>query len=129
MHDISRTIAASPRIVWHSLAAPRTWCQWGPVIADVECADPVVGTGTRGRILVVPGVWLPFHVTSVTNGRVRSWKWRVAGGPEVDHRVAPHPTRRGQTLVTFSAPHWFPGHHVVTRLALWHLDAHLTRDH
>ena len=72
-----------------------------------------VRNGTTGRVKTIVGLWLPFEITSVTEGE--SWEWKVAGIPATGHKVEPIDTG---CRVTFTAPAWAPFYRPVLKRAL-----------
>ncbi len=82
---------ASADDAWLRFITPDTWHVWAPLIRDVEASDPLLGTGTTGRVLGPPGVAVDFEVTHF-DPDLRSWSWRVGRGPatvHMDHHVVP----------------------------------------
>lgn len=91
LFDVSMATAAPCHEVWALLTDTRRWPEWGPSVRAVECAPPVIGPGSTGRVLTALGVWLPFEVSEWAEGR--RWSWRVAGVPATGHRVEPLPDK------------------------------------
>ena len=82
---------ASADDAWLRFTTPASWPLWAPLIRDVEASDPVLVTGTTGRVHGPPGVAVDFEVTAV-DPDLRSWSWRAGRGPavvEMDHHVVP----------------------------------------
>lgn len=85
----------------------------------IDAVEPLAGTvqsGMTGRVKTVVGLWLPFEITSVTEGE--SWEWKVAGLPATGHEVEPIDTG---CRVTFTAPAWAPFYLPVLKRALTRL--------
>ncbi len=80
-----RDVDAPAEAVWTLLADTTWWPRWGPSVRAVEPADARVTSGLRGRVQTAIGVWVPFVVDDVTEGR--SWRWTVAGISATDHAV------------------------------------------
>ncbi len=95
-----RTIDASREMAWRVMSEPRLWSRWGPSVRDVTPEGLQLRSGARGQILTVIGIWVPFEITSVTDGR--SWEWRVLGVPATGHLVQPVGPRRSR--VSFELP-------------------------
>ncbi len=119
---MSRSIAAPPRAVWEVVSDPATWHIWGPIIADVDYDGERLRQGSRGEVLLIPGIWVPFEITSLRNLPDAQWTWRVGHLPGASHRVRADPKRRGHTEVSFAHPGWFPGYLAGTWLALRQLE-------
>lgn len=85
MLEVAKEIRAAPAEAWALLADTSEWPAWGPSITEVESDDRVVRRGTRGRVRTRLGLWLPFEITRVAEGR--SWSWRVFGVRATGHRV------------------------------------------
>ena len=98
--SIARTIAACPETTWRVISDLELWSQWGPSIRDVQPRDLPLRSGLHGRVLTVAGIWLPFEITEVTEGR--SWEWRVLGVPATAHLV--EPVGRQHSRVSFGLP-------------------------
>jgi hypothetical protein len=82
---------ASADDAWVRFTTPASWSLWAPLIRDVEASDPLLATGTTGRVHGPPGVAVDFEVTGV-DPDLRSWSWRAGRGParvHMDHHVVP----------------------------------------
>ncbi|WP_306057743.1 SRPBCC family protein [Natronococcus wangiae] len=95
--EASHVFPAPPEEVWELLVDTRRWPEWSPVITGVEATDRRVRTGTTGRVNI-PGVWLPFEITSCADYR---WTWRVARLPATGHRVDDLGERRCRLVFEF----------------------------
>ncbi|PSP82975.1 polyketide cyclase [Halobacteriales archaeon QS_1_68_17] len=85
---VSRPIDAPAGTVWDLLTDTRRWPEWGPTVSDVDCPDRYVTAGSRGRVRVLRGPWVPFEVTTCqADAPVRRWTWDVAWVPATGHRV------------------------------------------
>ena len=80
-------VDASVAVVWELIADIRRWAEWGTTVRRAESSASRVAPGVRGRVQTPLGLWLPFEITQVDEGR--SWTWRVAGVPATGHRVVP----------------------------------------
>lgn len=81
--EASHVFAAPPEEAWELLVDTQRWPEWSPLVTGVEATDRRVRTGTTGRVNL-PGVWLPFEITSCADHR---WTWQVARLPATGHRV------------------------------------------
>jgi hypothetical protein len=82
---------ASADDAWLRFTTPASWPLWAPLIRDVEASEPLLATGTTGRVHGPPGVAVDFEVTAV-DPDLRSWWWRAGRGPaavHMDHHVVP----------------------------------------
>lgn len=110
---------------WRRFTDPDAWSGWAPLIQHVEADDPVVVTGTRGRVRGPAGVAVDFRVTDVDHD-LRSWSWDVGVGPatvRMDHHVLPAPgggSRAFLRVVPPAAaalqPYRLPARHALRRL-------------
>ncbi|GAA2002866.1 SRPBCC family protein [Nakamurella flavida] len=62
--------------VWIRYVEPARWPGWSPQIRRAESSDPVLRSGSTGRVFSLPGVSFPFTVLSVDDDR-RRWAWKV----------------------------------------------------
>jgi hypothetical protein len=83
--EISRRVNASPRAVWDLLTDTSRWVEWGPSVHTVECSERYIQLGSKGRVRTAVGLWAPFIVTEMEDGRY--WSWKVFGVPATGHRV------------------------------------------
>jgi hypothetical protein len=78
--EVSRRIEASRERVWRLLRAVDRWPDWGSTVRAVDCppdqleAGRYVRAGTRGRVRLPAGAWVPFRVVACADYR---WSWRV----------------------------------------------------
>ena len=98
--DVSRTAGADCGKAWRLLTDTRRWPEWGPSVRAVRCREPVITSGSRGKVLTAFRVWLPFEVTEWEQGR--RWAWKVAGVTATGHRV--EPGGKGRCRVVFEVP-------------------------
>jgi len=73
----------------------------------------VVRRGDEGRVKTKLGLWVPFVITEVEEGR--AWRWSVAGVDATGHLVEAHPHG---CRVTFTAPRWALPYELVLRPSL-----------
>ena len=102
----STDIDASGERVWSLLSEFEHWPSWGISIRRVESQANRVAPGVAGRVQTVAGVWLPFTIGDVTEGRF--WTWNVAGIGATGHWVtalADHRCRAEFTTPWVAAPY------------------------
>ncbi len=85
--EIGRALSAPSDAVWDLITDTTRWPQWGPSVAAVDCADRFIRKGTRGRVKLPIGIWIPFVVTDYREERY--WSWRVGGVRATGHRIEP----------------------------------------
>lgn len=83
--EVGARLAASPASAWDALVDTARWPEWGPSVTDVDYDHRRVRQGSTGRVRLPGGVWIPFRVTEVEEGR--RWTWRIARVPATGHRV------------------------------------------
>ena len=116
---VERVIDAPAARVWEVLTRLAYWLEWGPSVREVRCDEEVVRQGLVGRLRTPLGVWVPFEVTEVEQGR--RWRWRVWGREATGHEVEPlGPTR---CLLRFTMPAWALPYALVCEAALRRIDA------
>jgi hypothetical protein len=81
---VAREVAAPRDRAWELLTDTERWPEWGPSVRAVDCPSRFIQSGTRGRVQLPLGVWLPFEITACEDYR---WTWRVARVPATGHRV------------------------------------------
>lgn len=84
---VRRRMAAPAEVVWDLLVTVEAWPHWGPSVRRVELDTARIVAGSRGTVVTVGGLRLPFEITDFEPGR--RWAWRVAGVAATDHRVRP----------------------------------------
>lgn len=110
----STDIDTSAERVWSLLSEFEHWPSWGTSIRRVESQETRVAPGVEGRVQTVAGVWLPFTISDVTEGRF--WTWNVAGIGATGHRVTVLADHRCR--VEFTAPWAAAPYLVVLRISL-----------
>jgi hypothetical protein len=114
MLEAAATLDVPPAFAWALLTDTHAWPKWGPSIRAVEAPMRFIAAGTRGRVQMAFGLWLPFEITDWEEGR--AWAWRVGGIPATGHRVTP--LTGNSCRVAFTIPSWAPFYVPVCRLAL-----------
>jgi len=92
-------VGAPAALAWRVMVDVGRWGAWGPTVRGGELDGPFED-GTRGRVQVVGGVWLPFELRDVVVGR--RWGWRVSGVPATTHLV--DDLGAGRCRVRFGVP-------------------------
>jgi hypothetical protein len=130
--EASRRVEAPRERAWDLLCDTRRWPEWGPSVRAVDCPPEelddgrYVRAGTRGRVRLPGGAWVPFRVDVCADYR---WTWRVGrpawratraamGGvsvPATGHRVE---TADEACRVVFEIPPLAVGYVLVCRRAL-----------
>ena len=123
--EVSRRISAPPERIWQILTDTALWPIWGPSLREVSCAERHITQGSTGSVKTLFGVWVPFEVTHLEQGRC--WEWKVMGVPATWHRVEPVWDEDrldvvGTTL-TFGLPALALPYALVCRRALKKIDA------
>lgn len=86
---VHRIVEAPAPVLWDLLVTVARWPDWGPSVRGVELDTEQIGLGSRGRVVTIGGLRLPFEVTAFDPGA--SWSWRVGGVRATDHTVEPRP--------------------------------------
>lgn len=92
-------VAAPAAVTWRVMVDVDRWGRWGPTVRGGELDGPFVD-GTRGRVQVLGGAWLPFELVDVVVGE--RWGWRVAGVPATTHLI--DDLGPGRSRVSFGVP-------------------------
>ncbi|MFZ5908302.1 MAG: SRPBCC family protein [Nitrospirota bacterium] len=85
--EIGSVLHASPGEVWDLLTDTSRWHEWGPSVKAVDCMDRYILKGSRGRIKIPLGIWVPFVITDFED--TRYWSWRIFGIQATGHRIEP----------------------------------------
>ena len=111
--SVSRVMPVDPNVVWDLLVDTSRWSEWGPSVTKVDVPDVRLRAHSTGRVRTLVGLWLPFTVTDLEDGR--TWAWTVAGVPATTHTVVPAP---GGCRVAFGVPTPAAPYILVCRAAL-----------
>ena len=95
--SIGKLYPTSPEAIWEVITDTTQWPRWGPSVNAVRSPNRYIDKNSRGQVLTVVGVWLPFVVTEFERGCF--WKWRVASIRATGHRL--------QSSITGKAVLWF----------------------
>jgi hypothetical protein len=85
--EIGRTLQSSSEEVWRLITDTTRWHEWGTSISRVDCADKYIRKGTRGRVKLHLGIWVPFVISYFDDKRY--WSWDIWGIRATGHRVEP----------------------------------------
>lgn len=122
--EIGRRLHFPCHRVWEFLTDTTRWPQWGPSVTAVETEERFIRKGSRGRVRLPFGVWMPFLVTDYDDGRY--WSWRIRGIRATGHRaesLGDHACMLVFEVPFFAAPYLF-----VCWLALKRIENLLRRD-
>lgn len=95
-------VEAPAEDVWKLITRFERWPDWGTTVRGVEADAEAVRPGLTGRVHTAVGIWLPFEITDVVDGR--SWSWAVAGRPATRHFVTPLSPARCRVEFTVAWP-------------------------
>ena len=99
---IWRDYAVGADTLWAIVTDTRQWALWGPTLKAVRCPHQLIQRGSRGHVLTIAGLWLPFAVDQYHHRQ--SWYWRVAGIAATGHEVAAG--KAGKARLIFWVPAW-----------------------
>ena len=85
--EIGHTLHSPSADVWDIITDTTRWPEWGPSIIAVDCMDRYIRKGTRGRVKVSLGIWVPFVITDFDDKRY--WSWDIWGIHATGHRLEP----------------------------------------
>ena len=111
---VSRVIEAPPRLVWQTITDTEQWPRWGPSVRAVRCRERFIRGGSRGQVLTLIGVWLPFTVLSFEDNS--AWDWKIGSVQATSHRVIA--LGESRCRLSFGMPWWAPLYVLVCLLAL-----------
>ena len=112
--EIGRRINASPQALWEVITDTTRWVVWGPSITAVECSSRYIRKGSTGRIQTAVGLWIPFVITEMDDGRY--WSWHISGVPATGHRV--DRLGKGICRLVFQVPVFAAPYVIVCQIAL-----------
>jgi hypothetical protein len=103
--SVTRDYRASPQSAWDLLTDTTQWPLWGPTVLAVTCTERFIRLGSRGRVQIPIGLWVPFIITEYEH--LHFWNWKVAGMRATGHRLIAFD--ENSCRVVFELPyHWFP---------------------
>ena len=92
--SIGKRYHASPRVVWDLITDTTKWPLWGPTVKGVQLPERFIRNDSRGRVLTVFNIWVPFAIVKFEDGCF--WSWKVASLDATGHRL--QPTEKGCKL-------------------------------
>jgi hypothetical protein len=115
--SVGKLYHASPQIVWDLITDTAQWPCWGPTVKDVQFPERFIRKGSRGRVLTVFGIWVPFSIVKFECGHF--WSWKVASINATGHRI--QPTDKGCNL-WFEVPMIAAPYALVCQMALGRIE-------
>ncbi len=98
--EVGKVLSASSSAVWNFITDATRWTQWGPSVVDVDCKERFIRQGSRGRVKLPFGIWLPFVITDYKDQSY--WSWRVLGIQATGHRI--EPLGQDRCMLIFEVP-------------------------
>ncbi len=106
--EISSALNTPAQSVWELITNTIRWPEWGPSIIAVDCMDRFIKKGTRGRVKIRFGIWVPFVITHYEDNRY--WAWSIWGIHATGHKIEPLDEYRCNIIFevpTLAAPYLF----------------------
>lgn len=106
--EIRMSLDATRDAVWELITDTSRWTEWGPSVSAVDSTDRYIRKGTRGRVKLPIGIWIPFLITDYEDKRY--WSWSVCGIRATGHRIEPFGERKCAIIFevpTLAAPYLF----------------------
>jgi hypothetical protein len=98
--EIGRRLRSPCHDVWECLTDTTRWPKWGPSVTAVEAEKRFIQQGSRGRVRIPLGLWIPFVITGYRDKRY--WSWSIWGVRATGHRT--EPLGDGSCLLIFEVP-------------------------
>lgn len=76
------------QVVWDLITDTSRWHVWGPSVTAVESEERYIRRGSRGRVKIPFGIWIPFVVTDYEEKRY--WSWSIWSIRATGHRIEPY---------------------------------------
>lgn len=112
--SIGRRYPIAPSIIWDIITDTTKWPLWGPTVKGVQYPERFIHKGSKGRVLTVLNVWLPFDIVEYEHARF--WTWKVASVRATGHRI--RAVDGGYCDLWFDVPLLAAPYTLVCRLAL-----------
>jgi len=112
--SIGKYYRASPRRVWDVVTDTAQWPLWGPTVKRVQLPERFIRQGSRGQVLTVSGICLPFVVNEYEHARF--WRWKVANIKATGHRI--QAAENGGCYLWFDVPILAAPYALVCQMAL-----------
>ncbi|MBW2412068.1 MAG: SRPBCC family protein [Deltaproteobacteria bacterium] len=98
--SVGKTFSASPDILWDLITDTTQWSRWGPTVRAVRTSERYISKGSKGQVLTVLGIWLPFVVSEYEHECF--WNWKVGSIRATGHRL--QPAEAGGAILWFEVP-------------------------
>ena len=85
--SVGKFYHASPLVVWNLITDTAKWPLWGPTVKGVQLPERFIRNGSKGRVLTVFSIWVPFVIVKFEDGCF--WSWKVASISATGHRIQP----------------------------------------
>lgn len=92
MCEIGSIINVPAKDVWDFITDTTRWPEWGLSVTAVDCNDRYIKKGSRGKVKLPFGIWVPFLITDYEDKMY--WSWSVWGIHATGHRTLPIDERR-----------------------------------
>ena len=115
---VGKMFLASHHTIWDLITDTFQWPEWGPTVKAVRHAERYIRKGSRGQVLTVLGLWLPFEIIDYEHSCF--WSWKVASIRATGHRVQPMDT--GGCCLWFEVPIIAAPYLVICQIALNRID-------
>lgn len=115
--ETSGIVNASCTVLWDLLTDTSRWVEWGPSVLAVKCSERYIQLGSKGRVRTAVGLWVPFTITEMDDGRY--WSWHVFGVPATGHRV--DRVGKGICRLVFQVPIFAAPYIIVCQIALYRI--------
>ncbi len=102
------SLNATRDAVWELVTDTFRWTEWGPSISAVDSTDRYIRKGTRGKVKLPIGIWIPFLITEYEDKKY--WSWSILGIKATGHRIEPLGERKSALIFevpTLAAPYLF----------------------
>ncbi len=112
--NVGKMFLASPHTIWDLITDTTQWLRWGPTVKAVRHTERYIRKGSRGQVLTVMGIWLPFEISRYEHECF--WSWKVASIRATGHRL--QPTDTGGCCLWFEVPLIAAPYLVICQMAL-----------
>jgi hypothetical protein len=83
--EIGYTLNVPAEDVWDFITDTTRWPKWGPSVTAVDCEERFIRKGSRGRLRIPFGIWIPFVITDYEDKKY--WSWSIRGIRATGHRI------------------------------------------
>ena len=116
--SVGKFYHASPLLVWELITDTAQWPRWGPTVKRVRFPERFIYKDSRGHVLTVFGIWLPFVVVEYEDASF--WSWKVSSVKATGHRIQAIET--GGCFLWFEMPMIASPYALVCKLALGRIE-------